>query len=151
MDKVPPAAESRGQRAEGGLNHENFLYGNYPNYYNFRSAAHQTAPGGVDPRLTAIDAALRGTAGVVGGGLGGVVGGRLCLDIGCNTGAISRSLVAQFHARRVVGVDIDPRLISRAIHSIPPDQIGAFSFATGDFAGEEAVEGARGRYAAVFW
>ena len=46
--------------------------------------------------------------------------GRRCLDIGCNSGAITLSIAAQLAPRSMLGVDIDASLIKKACRCTAP-------------------------------
>ncbi|KAJ4356433.1 uncharacterized protein N0V89_004466 [Didymosphaeria variabile] len=79
---------------------------NYGNYQNYLGPNH--APGSPpaihvrDLRLSVITA------------LGFSFKGRRCLDVGCNDGSVSTQIAFDFEASDVVGVDIDPNLVSKA-------------------------------------
>ena len=75
-----------------------FPYGNYTQYYGYRTT------GDDDPRLLAMDAAWFADKSV--------------LDIGCNSGRITRWIASTYKPWRIVGVDIDGRLIGNARKSL---------------------------------
>lgn len=128
--------------------HENFPHGNYPTYYQYRRAASSASILDIDPRLQALDLALQKATEH---GLEHYLNNQVCLDVGCNTGAISRDLACHFKARRVVGVDIDPTLITKAIRSIPPTHKSAFSYIVGDYVtADEANRLNVGNYKVIF-
>lgn len=111
----------------------NYLYGNYPSYYSYRFKCEGRNLGRVDVRLAAIDTSLCELFGG-GKGLAIEIGGAICLDIGCNSGAVTIDLVTTYKARRAIGIDIDYKLVSKAIRSIPPALKRSFTFYTCDYA-----------------
>ena len=111
-------------------------------YHRYRFGDTVGKSDGPDPRLAAIDATIPG-------GLEPFIKDNLCLDIGCNIGTFSRDLVLYFRARRVFGIDIDGRLISRAIRDIPAEHKKSFGYATLDYAANDSTV-TPNRYAAVF-
>jgi ubiquinone/menaquinone biosynthesis C-methylase UbiE len=56
----------------------------------------------------------------------------LCLEIGCGRGAGAAIIAREFHASRVVAVDIDEEQIMRARKSIAPELADIVSFGVGD-------------------
>lgn len=73
-----------------------YCYGNYDKYYGYRNS-------GVfeeDPRLGLLRREW--------------FSGRDCLDIGCNTGQVTIRVARDLHPRRMVGIDIDSKLINMA-------------------------------------
>ena len=77
-----------------------FIYGNYNRYYGYRN------PGGLenDIRLKCIRREW-------------VVGSDV-LDIGCNVGHVTLAIARDLAPRRIVGIDIDPSLISAAKNNV---------------------------------
>lgn len=114
-----------------------FIYGNYPNYKRYRFADQK----GVDDRLKRVQEAIpplfRAT-----------LQDGCCLDIGCNTGALTRDLVRHFGVRHVTGVDIDDSLISRAISEIPSNQAQRFTYIHEDYAAPSVTTS--GEFDAIF-
>jgi 7SK snRNA methylphosphate capping enzyme len=81
-----------------------FVFGNYDEYYGYRHSAQ--APQEMDPRLVLIRRSIS---------LAGIsLAGKSILDIGCNSGAITFSAAEHFSPRSVLGIDIDGHLIERA-------------------------------------
>jgi len=72
-------------------------YGNYPYYYGYRSGREV----GKDKRVDKMRPEW--------------FENKHCLDIGCNEGALTLSLVTRFRPRSMLGVDIDYDLIGKAI------------------------------------
>lgn len=70
-------------------------YGNYIAYYNKR-----TPSGDPDPRLKHL--------------LPEWIENQKILDVGCNAGRVTIEIAQTMNPRRVIGVDIDRRLISKA-------------------------------------
>lgn len=84
-----------------------FPHGNYPAYYGYRLG---------DNRVDLIDQTL-----IVAGldeGLKGMVEGKRCLDIGCNSGSFTIDVAFQFSPSWILGVDIDPDLIHKARRNV---------------------------------
>jgi len=75
-----------------------FQYGNYDRYYGYRN------PNCEDVRLLSFRAEW--------------FTGLDVLDIGCNAGHVTLSVARDFNPRRIVGIDIDPKLISSARKSV---------------------------------
>ena len=71
-----------------------YIYGNYPCYYGYRMECSQ------DPRMQLLEPSL--------------FTNKKCLDIGCNTGAITTRIARHFSPVFIQGLDIDPELIRRA-------------------------------------
>eukprot|EP00746_Dinoflagellata_sp_MGD_P006374 gnl/MRDRNA2_/MRDRNA2_112445_c0_seq1.p1 gnl/MRDRNA2_/MRDRNA2_112445_c0~~gnl/MRDRNA2_/MRDRNA2_112445_c0_seq1.p1 ORF type:complete len:596 (-),score=128.89 gnl/MRDRNA2_/MRDRNA2_112445_c0_seq1:44-1831(-) len=105
-----------------------FPYGNYLNYYS--SDGHRGTQDILeDARLTAISKKLGKD----------VFRGKGIMDIGCNSGAVSLSVLQHFGAQTVLGVDIDATLIEAAEENLKqqceaggeaPDASSAFSRVT---------------------
>lgn len=73
-----------------------FSYGNYDRYYGYRNrSVHRE-----DLRLSLIQLEW--------------IQGKECLDIGCNTGDLTIKIGRNFHPKKIVGIDIDPKLIQMA-------------------------------------
>ncbi|KAK9824349.1 hypothetical protein WJX72_009605 [[Myrmecia] bisecta] len=85
-DAAPPAKRQR----------QVYLHGNYHRYYGYRlgSAFEE------DPRLQVLDKRW--------------FQGRRCLDIGCNEGVVTLSVVQRFGCFSMLGVDIDEALVKKA-------------------------------------
>jgi 7SK snRNA methylphosphate capping enzyme len=99
-----------------------------------------------DLRLTLIDKCLAESSGK---GLAEHLSNALCLDVGCNTGVFARDLVQKYGARRVVGIDIDYQLVTKAIRSIPKEFATSFGFIAKDYVASDSVI-SRGRYNVIF-
>ncbi|KAI8149903.1 Bicoid-interacting protein 3-domain-containing protein [Fennellomyces sp. T-0311] len=87
--EAPPQTQAR-------FNIDQYLYGNYRNYYESRR-------GNVDPhdgRLDLLDASL--------------FKDKRVLDIGCNSGNITIMIGLQYQAKHVLGIDLDDVLIKKA-------------------------------------
>ncbi|CAN8016190.1 unnamed protein product [Ixodes persulcatus] len=76
-----------------------FQYGNYNRYYGYRNNGGQE-----DPRLKVMQASW--------------LDGKDVLDIGCNVGHFTLSLARGFSPRKVIGLDIDGRLIKAARRNV---------------------------------
>ncbi|KAL7646824.1 UNVERIFIED_CONTAM: hypothetical protein RMT77_002080 [Armadillidium vulgare] len=74
---------------------QRFQYGNYNQYYGYRNAGHKA-----DPRLKCLDKEW--------------FRGKEVLDIGCNIGHITLTVARDFAPRRIVGIDIDKKLVNIA-------------------------------------
>ena len=94
---------------------EKYPYGNYPGYYGYRhqgaNANASTSAGGYlghilrhlsyeDPRIRVMEKNW--------------FVGRPLLDVGCHEGILSLSMAMRFGTSELMGVDIDPKLITRA-------------------------------------
>lgn len=77
-----------------------FRYGNYDRYYGYRNQGASEK----DPRLSLFRKEW--------------FENKDCLDIGCNTGQVTIALARDFNARRVVGLDIDGKLVATARKNI---------------------------------
>jgi 7SK snRNA methylphosphate capping enzyme len=78
-----------------------FPHGNYDSYYSHRDPLSFSLPTtDLDPRLAKWNPAW--------------FRGKRVLDIGCNSGIITCGLAARFDPELVLGLDIDPSLISKA-------------------------------------
>ncbi|KAI6656711.1 7SK snRNA methylphosphate capping enzyme-like [Oopsacas minuta] len=75
-----------------------YIYGNYPCYYGYRMESSQ------DPRMELFKSEI--------------FQNKKCLDIGCNSGAITIRIARDFTPRFIEGIDIDPELIKRANRSV---------------------------------
>lgn len=71
-----------------------YIYGNYPCYYGYRMECSR------DPRVDLFTSDM--------------FHNKKCLDIGCNSGAITIKIARDFTPQFIEGVDIDPELIKRA-------------------------------------
>lgn len=71
-----------------------YQYGNYIGYYGYRNADRK------DVRLTYFRKQW--------------FEGKVCLDIGCNTGHVTLFVAKTFHPSKIVGIDIDAKLINLA-------------------------------------
>ncbi|KAF2465732.1 S-adenosyl-L-methionine-dependent methyltransferase [Lindgomyces ingoldianus] len=81
---------------------------NWGNYHGYHGSARHfpgSSPSASvrDPRLTLLESLIPG-----------LFKAKSCLDVGCNTGAVSCQLAFDFDAASVTGVDIDPKLVSEA-------------------------------------
>lgn len=76
-----------------------FALGNYNRYYGYRNEGHVQ-----DPRLRYFDPSW--------------FKGRDVLDIGCNVGHITLAVAEQLHPRKILGIDIDGKLIQAARQNI---------------------------------
>lgn len=76
-----------------------FQYGNYNRYYGYRNPHHDE-----DPRLKCFKK--------------GYFQGKDVLDIGCNIGHITLTVAREFEPRKIVGLDIDRKLIDIAKKNI---------------------------------
>ncbi|CAG9310522.1 unnamed protein product [Blepharisma stoltei] len=74
---------------------ERFKYGNYQRYYSLRNAEHWN-----DPRIKILERELFENKNV--------------LDIGCNDGTITLLIASKFNPKRILGIDIDYKLIAKA-------------------------------------
>jgi len=83
-----------------------YVYGNYPTYYHRRHDDKNAAPE-PDPRLQLLKPHH--------------LKRKRVLDLGCNTGLVTRELVETYGARFVSGVDIDEKLITQAKNSVPAE------------------------------
>ena len=73
---------------------QTYVYGNYPCYYGYRMECSR------DPRLDLFTSDM--------------FHNKKCLDIGCNSGAITIKIARDFTPLFIEGVDLDPELIKRA-------------------------------------
>ena len=73
---------------------QTYIYGNYPCYYGYRMECCR------DPRMDLFTTEM--------------FHNKKCLDIGCNSGAITIKIARDFTPLFIEGVDIDPELIKRA-------------------------------------
>ncbi|PJF18862.1 hypothetical protein PSACC_01339 [Paramicrosporidium saccamoebae] len=126
--------------------HDHYIHGNYPTYYNYRYTAAQSTGDEGDPRLILIDKCLAESSCK---GLAEHLSNALCLDIGCNTGTFAKDLVQKYKARRVVGIDIDYQLVTKAIRAIPKELATSFGFTTEDYVALDSTI-FRDRYNAIF-
>lgn len=86
------------------------------------------------------------------------VTGKKCLDIGCNTGLFTLKLARRFRPQSVLGVDVDPSLISAATKALDDcydwKTFNAVAFRTEDFAAptllSPEVYERRGKFDAIF-
>lgn len=115
-----------------------FIYGNYPNYKRYRFADQE----GIDARLIRVQEAIPLL-------FKATLHNGCCLDIGCNTGALTRDLVKHFGVRHVTGVDIDGSLISRAVSEIPLYQTQRFEYIQEDYV-SPSVATSSGEFDAIF-
>lgn len=74
-----------------------YVHGNYHRYYGYRFYGDQRPE---DPRLAVFERRWFAR--------------RRCLDVGCNEGLITLALVARYHPRSMLGVDIDSALVAKA-------------------------------------
>ena len=79
-------------------NRKNYIYGNYPCYYGYRMECSQ------DPRFQLFKSEM--------------FSNKKCLDIGCNSGAITIKIAQDFTPLFIQGLDIDPELIKRAKRAV---------------------------------
>ena len=77
-----------------------YQFGNYTNYYNYRYEKRWQ-----DPRLQAI-------------GTHEYFFNKEVLDIGCNDGSVVLQIAIKYFPFKVVGVDIDYRLINKAVENM---------------------------------
>uniref|UniRef100_A0A0G4I216 RNA methyltransferase n=1 Tax=Chromera velia CCMP2878 TaxID=1169474 RepID=A0A0G4I216_9ALVE len=80
-------------------------YGNYPGYYNYRQVTDESKE--LDPRLRVLSSHDAN-----------FFRGKSVLDIGCNTGQIPFMLGAHLGAKRVLGVEIDVKLLTKALTTL---------------------------------
>ncbi|KAI9136852.1 Bicoid-interacting protein 3-domain-containing protein [Paraphysoderma sedebokerense] len=73
------------------------IYGNYSGYYGYRS---KKQDGLIDPRLRSLDSSL--------------FEGKKCLDVGCNSGAVTVDIAQLLRPSYILGIDIDQKLIKKA-------------------------------------
>ena len=76
-----------------------YIYGNYPSYYGYRNAEFSK-----DPRIEFFKSEM--------------FENKRCLDIGCNSGAITIKIARDFTPQFIQGIDIDPELIKKARKSL---------------------------------
>lgn len=91
-------AATRNSHKSTNKKNERFQYGNYNRYYGYRNVQE------CDPRIELFHKDL--------------FAGKDVLDIGCNTGHVTLIIARDFAPRRIVGIDIDPSLISVATKNI---------------------------------
>ncbi|XP_059152538.1 uncharacterized protein LOC131938500 [Physella acuta] len=98
--------QTSGSRGKSGPNEPTkfpakpmFTLGNYNRYYGYRNRDHEP-----DPRLQYFDPSW--------------FKGKDVLDIGCNTGHITLALAEQFYPHKILGMDIDGKLIQAARQNI---------------------------------
>ena len=94
-DKAAISDESQPEKSS----RETFSRGNYLAYYGYRNA-----PGADDPRLQLFTREM--------------FEGKDVLDVGCNMGHVTLSVARNFSPRRIVGIDVDRRLIAAAKRNI---------------------------------
>ena len=94
----PPQAKTNISVQKGEKIPAKFIYGNYNRYYGYRT------PSMEDKRLECMKREW--------------FDGKHVLDIGCNVGNLTLSLAKEYHPSKIVGIDIDPKLISLARKNI---------------------------------
>ena len=96
--RPPPPAVAKSPRAKQ-RSRQRFIYGNYNRYYGYRNPAQEE-----DRRLKCLKRSW--------------IDGKDVLDIGCNVGHVTLAVARDWHPRRIVGVDIDGKLIQVARRNI---------------------------------
>jgi len=76
-----------------------YCSGNYPAYYGYRNVEKSE-----DPRLQLLSREI--------------FEGKDVLDIGCNAGVVTLSVAREFAPRRILGLDVDPRLVESAKRNV---------------------------------
>lgn len=94
LDVVPNSIKSMHKNS---TKKSTFIHGNYDRYYGYRIANDFK-----DIRLNAFAKHRNFFAGCN------------VLDVGCNNGLVTMSVARDFHVKRMVGVDIDKRLVEKA-------------------------------------
>ena len=79
--------------------HQDYVFGNYDKYYNYRYDKRWQ-----DPRIKLLDKEY--------------FFNKKCLDIGCNDGTFTIMIAIKYFPILLIGVDIDYRLINKAIHNL---------------------------------
>ncbi|KAK3593258.1 hypothetical protein CHS0354_012348 [Potamilus streckersoni] len=92
----PPKSQTASQKEKPSTK---FIYGNYNRYYGYRNQDHEN-----DKRLQSLKLEW--------------FEGKDVLDIGCNVGHLTLAVAKSFHPRKIIGIDIDPHLISVARKNI---------------------------------
>lgn len=77
-----------------------FERGNYQGYYRYRKRGHGADGASEDDRFKLLQESW--------------FRGKDCLDVGCNVGHLTRAIAAKFGAGRMLGIDVDASLVSRA-------------------------------------
>lgn len=95
----PPHRRSNSSNEQGGRKCQKFIYGNYSRYYGYRNPSLEE-----DKRLKCFRKEW--------------FEGKSVLDIGCNVGHMTLSLACHFMPSKIVGIDIDPKLIMVARKNI---------------------------------
>ncbi|XP_064382300.1 probable RNA methyltransferase Y17G7B.18 isoform X1 [Halichondria panicea] len=90
---------------KSSISSQKFRYGNYDRYYGYRNS-------GVDEEDLRISMFQKEW-----------FEGVDCLDIGCNTGQITIKIAQIFKPRKIVGIDIDHKLVQMAWKNLQRDRI----------------------------
>lgn len=86
-----------------------YQHGNYHRYYGYRIGQAFNE----DPRLSLLEKTW--------------FSNKRCLDIGCNEGVVTLSLVSKFFPRSMVGVDIDEHLIKKSCTALRQERAKAIT------------------------
>lgn len=95
----PQHGKTNASRHKGEKVPAKFIYGNYNRYYGYRNPALEE-----DKRLNCFKKEW--------------FDGKCVLDIGCNVGNLTLSLARDYHPAKIVGIDIDAKLIAAARKNI---------------------------------
>lgn len=95
QSKVTPSASSSSKNKK----QPKFIYGNYNKYYGYRNPSSES-----DHRLDSFKSEW--------------FEGKSVLDIGCNVGHLTLSVARDFQPKKIVGIDIDQKLIAAARKNI---------------------------------
>ena len=79
--------------------HQEFVFGNYGKYYNYRYEKKWQ-----DPRIKFLTKEY--------------FFNKKCLDIGCNDGTLTIMIAIKYYPIQIIGIDIDYRLINKAINNL---------------------------------
>lgn len=141
--------------------HQNFPFGNYPFYYEYRNGGQKIAEHElpVDPRLVHFDEIL-GSSGQTGHptreslpNLRKVALGSACLDIGCNVGLVTRQIARLLSPRWILGVDIDANLVqlARKSQSLLNESVTTIRYACEDWSNLPEDAPVPCEYNLIFW
>ncbi|XP_045161582.2 7SK snRNA methylphosphate capping enzyme-like [Mercenaria mercenaria] len=95
----PSQAKASSSVQKGDKAPAKFIYGNYNRYYGYRTPSSME-----DKRLNCFKKEW--------------FDGKRVLDIGCNVGNLTLSLAKDYHPSKIVGIDIDPKLVALARKNI---------------------------------